>query len=309
MSGAQPAYHAQFRANRLLWAALAVVATTAIFWMQTVGIRPISNETQQFATIFGICIAAALSYGRMHHDQRLFFFTNAIAQMIVAGFSVSALSALTAMWNRPFIDTPLIAFDTAIGFDWLAYVHAVAANYWLMFTLTASYQSFGLQIILLLCIVFAKRHSAHGQRFAIAFLVSGLLTTLGAGLWPAEGAWVRYDSSDIFPEMARAVAGSNASLLHKLREHSIHELYFPMEGLIWFPSFHSACAVLLLYLSLALPWGRWFFVPLNIAMLFATPVLGGHYLADTLAGIAVALIGIACAKRLLPSAPINVAGT
>ena len=39
-------------------------------------------------------------------------------------------------------------------------------------------------------------------------------------------------------------------------------------------------------------------IPLNLGMLFSTPVIGGHYLIDVLAGIAVTLLAVAIAEKL-----------
>jgi membrane-associated phospholipid phosphatase len=61
-------------------------------------------------------------------------------------------------------------------------------------------------------------------------------------------------------------------------------------GLITFPSFHAAMAVLFALAAWSHPWLRWPFALLNAIMLVATITHGGHYLVDVLAGCAIALV-------------------
>ena len=66
-----------------------------------------------------------------------------------------------------------------------------------------------------------------------------------------------------------------------------------MAGLITFPSFHAAGAVLLAWGFRSVPLLGIPFVALNIAMLATIPVIGSHYFVDVIGGIAVAALAIA----------------
>ncbi|WP_354135709.1 phosphatase PAP2 family protein [Bradyrhizobium sp. LB11.1] len=63
-------------------------------------------------------------------------------------------------------------------------------------------------------------------------------------------------------------------------------------GVVTFPSFHAAAAVLALWAW----WGVWWMRPwafmMSATMLIATPLVGGHYFVDTFAGIAIASVAI-----------------
>jgi membrane-associated phospholipid phosphatase len=67
-------------------------------------------------------------------------------------------------------------------------------------------------------------------------------------------------------------------------------------GIITFPSFHAAAAVLFLWAL----WSVWWMRPLaliaNVGMLLATPMGGGHYFVDVFAGMGVAVLAIAAAR-------------
>jgi len=69
-----------------------------------------------------------------------------------------------------------------------------------------------------------------------------------------------------------------------------------MQGLISIPSLHAAMAVLLVHAmrgTRLLP----VFAVLNVAMLVSTPLDGGHYLVDVLAGVALVVGLIAFEHR------------
>jgi membrane-associated phospholipid phosphatase len=69
-------------------------------------------------------------------------------------------------------------------------------------------------------------------------------------------------------------------------------------GIITFPSVHAAIAALAIWGL----WGVWWLRPLalilNGGMLLATPLVGGHYFVDVLAGVGLAALSIAAAKAL-----------
>ncbi len=73
---------------------------------------------------------------------------------------------------------------------------------------------------------------------------------------------------------------------------------FGLAGIVTFPSFHAASALLYGWALWPVRWIRPFAVFANVAMLAATPIAGGHYFVDLLAGLAVALAAIVVARRL-----------
>jgi membrane-associated phospholipid phosphatase len=81
-----------------------------------------------------------------------------------------------------------------------------------------------------------------------------------------------------------------------LREGSLRHLeLFELAGIVSFPSFHAASAVLYL-------WALWpvrglgtASAVLNVLMLISTPVIGAHYVIDVIGGIALAVVSIRAA--------------
>ena len=69
-----------------------------------------------------------------------------------------------------------------------------------------------------------------------------------------------------------------------------------------FPSFHMALAILFTWGFWRIPVARWIALALNVAMAAATPLSGGHYFVDLIAGAVVALVciaGVSWAHRII----------
>ena len=60
--------------------------------------------------------------------------------------------------------------------------------------------------------------------------------------------------------------------------------------MITFPSLHAALALVFILAFAPVPLLRWIGAAVNILMIAATPVDGGHYVIDVLAGLALAYL-------------------
>ena len=69
-------------------------------------------------------------------------------------------------------------------------------------------------------------------------------------------------------------------------------------GIVTFPSFHTCAAVLYLWAFWPVRWMRPLSLASNGMLLIATPIGGGHYFIDIIAGAAIAVLAIAAAKWL-----------
>ena len=116
------------------------------------------------------------------------------------------------------------------------------------------------------------------------------------------GAWILAPRIDAAAAQSVQVpaAWRHAEILLPARSGALRELGWEhINGIITFPSFHVAAAVLL-------GWGflctlsvvRWPALALNALMLISTVVIGGHYLIDVYAGLIVAMVAIAATERL-----------
>jgi membrane-associated phospholipid phosphatase len=69
-----------------------------------------------------------------------------------------------------------------------------------------------------------------------------------------------------------------------------------LEGLVTFPSFHTANAILFAWALWTVPYLRWVGLVVNGLMILSTPLTGAHYIIDVVAGTIVAVAAIAFAR-------------
>jgi membrane-associated phospholipid phosphatase len=69
-------------------------------------------------------------------------------------------------------------------------------------------------------------------------------------------------------------------------------------GLIGFPSYHATMALLAIWYLRDVKILRWPVLVLNLAVLFATPVQGGHHVVDVLASFPVAALAVFVTARI-----------
>jgi len=123
------------------------------------------------------------------------------------------------------------------------------------------------------------------------------VTAIISALVPAMGT---YDLLHYMPDPKIFTPGAYLEQLHDLpmvRDGSLRHLSFSrLAGIITFPSFHAAAAVLYLWAFWPLRWIGPAALVVNVAMLLATPIGGGHYFVDVFAGIAIAVVAIVVAK-------------
>lgn len=85
-----------------------------------------------------------------------------------------------------------------------------------------------------------------------------------------------------------------------LHDGSLLELrLFFLSGIVSFPSFHAASAVLYIWALWPVRWIGGIAAALNVLMIAATPAIGAHYIIDVVAGIALGAASIWATKICL----------
>ena len=198
------------------------------------------------------------------------------------------------------IDARLVAIDHGLGFDWNAYVHWLAGFPALAHGLDIAYNLMVVEMGLVMCLLCIKRRFRDSERFIYAYLSALLLTAVIASLWPAVGAYGYWGIDPANLGLNPPAARIHEPDMLALRSGELR--YFPlvMKGLVTFPSFHTATALLLTFAAWPLRYARLPALALNIAMIVSVLACGSHYLSDILGGIAVALAGWVLAGRILP---------
>lgn len=211
----------------------------------------------------------------------------------------SILSYLLAREGGALQDDLLTRWDRSLGFDWLAYVQWVDGFAPLVLLFKLAYASLVPQIILIVIVQGFSGRIGLMRQTILAAMLCGTITILLSPLWPAESNFVHLnlkitDFRNIDPyagyiHLAHFEALRNGSLTHLSLKDA--------QGIITFPSYHAGLAMVTLWSFWKTPWIRWPGIAVALLTIAATPVDGGHYLVDVIAGCAIATASIAVAKR------------
>jgi hypothetical protein len=137
------------------------------------------------------------------------------------------------------------------------------------------------------------------EEFTFAFGLALFVTTLVSGLVPAIGVYqaigldpgtLKHIDPGAYLDQLRDLPPTRAGVLRHLE-------LLNLGGIVTFPSFHAASAVLYTWALWPLRWSRPLLVLVNGVMLAATPLNGGHYFVDVFAGVAIAVSAIAAARQ------------
>ena len=228
-----------------------------------------------------------------------------VAAATFAGFTAASSVLIYSLLPlpNPMVDDQLTRLGHVFGYDWQALVLAMTAYPSITRALGFVYQSALPQLLLTICVL-----AAHGRALALhRFLLVGMLTLAVCvavwWVWPSVGYVGRLPLSDA--EMASAgliYPQDYGAVLTELLQHGLDRITPEViTGVVGFPSYHTVMACLVVFYL----WRTVLFVPavlVNIAMLLATLVHGGHHLIDVVGGLVVFALGIPLAHRLIQEA-------
>lgn len=242
-------------------------------------------------------LAAIMAIGRLWARPRLAAAATAFLQLTLFTILAVVLSYMLAARGGALWDVRLAAWDAALGIDWAAIRDVLDGSGTLAWVLGLAYHGLVVQMVV---VVVALSFLARFTRLRVtvtAAILSGVATILLSGLMPAAG---NLFDPQRYRHLWTPVALTQASLIDGLRDGSVRMLDLgAMQGIITFPSYHAALAAIFMYAfrgvpGFALPGTLW--AGLTIA---ATPLGGGHYAVDVIAGIALALVGLPVAEALV----------
>jgi hypothetical protein len=260
-------------------------------------------KPQGYLTVFAIAAAYGIvgylnAVSPARQRSRVFAVLTAISQMILVVSVMASISYIATAANLPLQDTKLLAIDRALGFDFRGYLGFVNDRMWLIFILAFGYRSIFWPIWIVVVALPLLGHYRRAAEFVCAFALALIATTVISTLIPAIGTYgvlglVPSDYPNIVPQGYYDTL-RDAPLL---RDGSLRTLdLFHLGGVLTFPSFHAASATLYVWGLWPLRWLRPLNLLVNGAMILATPIGGGHFLVDVLAGIAVAAASISAAR-------------
>jgi hypothetical protein len=246
----------------------------------------------------GFAHANALSPRR--RDPQVMFVLGGTAQIVLITAVMTPLTYVAASTNFSMKDASLLAIDRALGLDWAAYVGYVDAHPVLAAVMNCGYAMIRWPIFAIPIVLAAKGSYRRIEEFTFAFGLALLVTTLISALVPAIGVYqeigldpatLKHIDPGPYLDQLRDLPPTRAGTLRHLE-------LLNLGGIVTFPSFHAASAVLYAWALWPLRWSRPIVVLVNGIMLAATPLNGGHYFIDVIAGVAIAVSAIVAARQL-----------
>ena len=241
-------------------------------------------------------LAAASWIGHRWRLPRLKSASGAFLQMTAFTILGVVLAYAVAARGGTLWDARLAAADRVLGFDWAAIRVLLDRAPPLVWLLGLAYHSLIVQMIVAIVVL---SHAARAPILRVtvaAAVLSGFVTILASGLFPAMGNV--FDPAG-YRHLWPSVAWLEAGLIGGLRDGSIRVVDLgAMMGIVTFPSFHATLAAIFVWAfgqlpRLATPAQLW-----AASTIVATPVFGGHYAVDVIAGLALAPPAIILATRL-----------
>lgn len=244
-----------------------------------------------------VLLGAACVYTSLRPDPRLAAMLFGTGFLCLFSLQASVLNYLLLPHAGPRIDTMLAALDRAIGFDWPVAMRFMAVHPLLNAAALFVYSSM-LPQVALLTIVLGSTEPARVYRFILAIALSALGCIAVWSFAPSFGAFSVYPPP---PHMALALDWAYAQdLVRLLRDGPGFISPHDARGLIGFPSYHAALALLVVWFAWSHALLRWPALLLNLAVLAATPVQGGHHLVDVLGAVPVTALALLLVSRLAP---------
>ena len=191
-------------------------------------------------------------------DPQVMFVLGGTAQIVLITAVMTPLTYVAASANLPMQDANLLAIDRALGFDWGAYVRYVDDHPALAAWLNYGYTMIRWPIFAIPVVLAATHRYQRIEEFTFAFGLALIATTIISGLVPAIG---------VFQQIGLDPTGiKNLNLqpyldqlrdLPPTRDGALRHLdLLNLGGIVTFPSFHAASAVLYAWALWPVRWMR-----------------------------------------------------
>ena len=254
-----------------------------------------------YPAITGLALALLSGLAaRRYSMPKIAILIECVLLLPLAGAVTVTATVILARHSMPFVDPQLLAADAALGFDWRQLFALYQRYPGLMRTLDLVYTTLMPQLLLMPLALYFGAGERRLWWFLTAWVVAYCITLMIFPFAPAAGPMNHFAiGPGAVPELHSTWQWQFAPLIAGLRSGEIRELSQVLMGIVQFPSFHAAGAVMLVWASLQLRWLGAPLVMLNLVMLFTTLINGDHYLIDVLAGTVIGLVSIWLAGLLI----------
>jgi membrane-associated phospholipid phosphatase len=279
------------RADRLIWTTIAAIAAAVAascifgsFHIDWLSFWPAALAASL------LCVAGQY-YLVVRNDPRAASALTCTAQLAVFAAVGAPLSYVAASAALPLWDETFWAWDGRLGLDWMALLGAMNNHPALHRIFAAAYQSYPVQSIIVVLALAATGRILRLRVYLLSFMLTALVTIAVSVVMPAQGVWGHMGLSAADYAIPPVTRELHLSIFHGLRDGTFRDLVAQgAQGIITFPSLHTAIGILFITAMWPVRYLRWAAMLVNITMIAATPVDGGHYFTDVIAGAAVAAL-------------------
>jgi membrane-associated phospholipid phosphatase len=299
--------HNHFLPHPAFWwvAVLIFLANTAwIFFSQRLSIDSI------FATRSCAAIAAAVAlvlvrlwrdkiFDTLLHRVWTLAMVGSLGMLLSVNFNV--LNHLTMSLSFPLADAWLQNLDTYLPLNWLSYSKYLTDSVWtrqgLMFSYTVV-STYGLYVFMLYSIATGNRI----ELLELCFLLisTTLVCLLIAAAFPARAAFDLLADEELKNRLPKGAGVYHITQLMELRDAALVRLkQTELQGLATFPSFHTVLGLLIIWAGRFNPYVFVVSLITGLIVVASTPIFGGHYFVDLIAGSIVMVAAVTIWRRWL----------
>ncbi|WP_158555073.1 phosphatase PAP2 family protein [Fulvimarina endophytica] len=284
---------------------LAGIAAIAIALSAVLLVRKAVSVESGGLVFLAICGALMLAIGLVYRitGRSLAIGTVAIgiALLLVVTAALATLNLLLLPLSGGTHDDALVRMDALIGFDWREAMEFAARYPLACEILRYVYQSTSIQLVVLLLVLGFSGRQAEFDRLLLCYTFAAIGVVAWWTLWPSLGTMAYYELPQaVVAAVNPVVDPAYGALLRKVSEVGV-TVIDPVRtlGLVAFPSFHTVLALLAIVSAASV---RWLFPPmlvLNLLMLPAVVIHGGHHLFDLIGGAVAFLLAMALTDAVL----------
>ncbi len=275
---------AWFFPHPVAWIICTVLFFVEAVWIYWAGVDFILGSAWKLTLVVGFLIAAGALLAKANRDESAILVFS-IAFIILFGKQMNVLNYLSLAIGMPWADAIFASADRALGFDWLALLALFNDSPRTAGWIYTVYNLLGTLMALTAVSLWVMGKFERLREYIFIFAVTGFVTIVIGALLPAGGTFFFYQpATEILANLPPEPGRFFLEHLVPVRNGELNIINMDqLAGLVTFPSFHTIMA-------LAMTWAVrntvvfWPFAAINLVLLIGTPVFGGHYLSDMLAG-------------------------
>lgn len=284
-----------------------IIATLALLDAGLLLLKGVGIDVVGYASLIAcgaLLLLLGQFYRRFRHNDRIAATATAAGLFVLFTIAGSIFNYLLLPSHFPQIDEKLMRLDGMLGYSWPEVVGWVARYPVIGLVLHVVYTSSLIQLLVVILVLGFSGRIARQQHFLLTGVIGALLAIIFWFFLPSIGPSAFHGlPRQVLESMPLAVSPTyGAELARVLSQGSNYLTPNNALGLIAFPSFHMVMACMSVFFLTRL---RFVFVPavfLNILMMPAILVHGGHHLVDLIGGAATFAIAYTSAGYLLEKA-------